>query len=139
MRRVAIAGVLALQPEYLVLDEPSAGLDPRGRDEIFEQILDLYHTSGMAVILVTHNMEEAARLADRMLVLAKGKVQLEGRPKEVFKADRALLHAAGVDVPRMVDLVDTLRRHGVAIPDDTISVDGLVREILAGQGRGASC
>lgn len=139
MRRVAIGGVIAMHPDYLVLDEPSAGLDPAARNAIFAEIVKLHRTRGTTVILVTHNMEEAARLADRMLVLAKGKVLLEGKPKEVFKADRALLHAAGVDVPRMVELVDTLRKHGVAIPDETISVDGLVREILAGQGRGSSC
>lgn len=139
MRRVAIAGVIAMHPDYLILDEPSAGLDPAARNAIFAEIVKLHRTRGTTVILVTHNMEEAARLADRMLVLAKGKVLLEGKPKEVFRADRALLHAAGVDVPRMVELVDTLRKHGVAIPDDTISVDGLVREILAGQGRGSAC
>ena len=72
MRRVAIAGVIALQPEYLVLDEPSAGLDPRGRDEIFEQILQLYHSSGMAVILISHNMEDVARMARRLIVMHRG-------------------------------------------------------------------
>ena len=139
MRRVAIAGVIAMHPDYLILDEPSAGLDPAARNAIFAESVKLHRTRGTTVILVTHNMEEAARLADRMLVLAKGEITLSGKPKEVFRADRNLLHAAGVDVPRMVDLVDTLRKHGVTIPDDTISVDSLVREILAGQGRGSTC
>ena len=139
MRRVAIAGVIAMHPNYLILDEPSAGLDPAARNAIFAEIVQLYRTRGITVILVTHNMEEAARLADRMLVMAKGEVRMDGRPKEVFRADRELLHAAGVDVPRMVELVDTLRKKGVAIPEDTISVDGLVREILAQQGRGTAC
>lgn len=139
MRRVAIAGVIAMHPDYLVLDEPSAGLDPASRNAIFAEIVQLYRTRGTTVILVTHNMEEAARLADRMLVMAKGQVRLDGKPKEVFRADRELLHAAGVDVPRMVELVDALRRKGLSIPEDTTSVDALVREILASQGRGPAC
>jgi energy-coupling factor transport system ATP-binding protein len=94
MRRVAIAGVIAMHPDYLVLDEPSAGLDPASRNAIFAEIVQLYRTRGTTVILVTHNMEEAARLADRMLVMAKGQVRLDGKPKEVFRADRELLHAA---------------------------------------------
>ena len=139
MRRVAIAGVIAMHPDYLVLDEPSAGLDPASRNAIFAEIVQLYRTRGTTVILVTHNMEEAARLADRMLVMTKGQVRLDGKPKDVFRADRELLHAAGVDVPRMVELVDALRRKGLSIPEDTTSVDALVREILATQGRGPAC
>ena len=84
MRRVAIAGVIALEPEYLILDEPSAGLDPRGRDEIFGQIINLYKTTGITVVLVSHNMEDVARMANRVLVMQKGQIVLDGAPKDIF-------------------------------------------------------
>ena len=84
MRRVAIAGVVAMEPDYLILDEPSAGLDPRARDGIFKEIMALYRKRGIAVILVTHNMEEAARYATRLLVVSDGRIILDGVPHEIF-------------------------------------------------------
>ena len=84
MRRVAIAGVIAMEPDYLILDEPSAGLDPRSRDAVFKEVMALYKKRGIAVILVTHNMEEAARYASRLLVISGGQVILDGVPHDIF-------------------------------------------------------
>lgn len=123
MRRVAIAGVIALQPEYLVLDEPSAGLDPRGRDEIFEQILQLYHSSGMAVVLVTHNMEDVARMAKRLIVMNRGCIEFDGRPAELFHDTKIQLHEFGISLPHVTSLLRTLRARGLDV-DDTLLDSG---------------
>lgn len=85
MRRVAIAGVIAMDPDYLILDEPSAGLDPRSRDAVFAEIIALYKKRRMAVILVTHSMEEAARYSNRLLVISGGRVILDGSPAEIYQ------------------------------------------------------
>ena len=138
MRRVAIAGVIALQPEYLVLDEPSAGLDPRGRDEIFEQILQLYHSTGMAVVLVTHNMEDVARMARRLLVLSQGRVEFDGQPKELFHDESIDLHNFGVSLPYVTSLLKTLRRSGMQLDDtllDSREVADAIAAILAKGGK----
>ena len=138
MRRVAIAGVIALQPEYLVLDEPSAGLDPRGRDEIFEQILQLYHSTGMAVVLVTHNMEDVARMARRLLVLSQGRVEFDGQPKELFHDESIDLHNFGVSLPYVTSLLKTLRRSGMQLDDtllDSRDVADAIAAILAKGGK----
>ncbi len=129
MRRVAIAGVIALQPEYLVLDEPSAGLDPRGRDEIFDQILQLYHSSGMAVVLVTHNMEDVARMAKRLLVMNRGRVEFDGRPADLFHDTRIHLHEFGISLPYVTSLLRTLRARGLDV-DDTLLDSGEVAESI---------
>ena len=119
MRRVAIAGVIALQPEYLVLDEPSAGLDPCGRDEIYAQILDLYRNTGMAVVLVTHNMEDVAKMAKRLLVMDHGQVRFDGPPVELFHDETIQLRDYGVSLPHVTSLLKTLRTRGLQI-DDTL-------------------
>ncbi|MHC1760333.1 MAG: energy-coupling factor transporter ATPase [Negativicutes bacterium] len=119
MRRVAIAGVIALQPEYLILDEPSAGLDPRGRDEIFEQILQLYHSSDMAVVLVTHNMEDVARMAKRLIVLNRGQIEFDGRPADLFHDTTLALHEFGISLPYVTELLRSLRAKGLDV-DDTL-------------------
>ena len=121
MRRVAIAGVIALQPEYLVLDEPSAGLDPRGRDEIFEQVLQLYHGSGMAVVLVTHNMEDVARLAKRLIVMNLGQIVFDGCPTDLFHDTSLPLHEFGLSLPQMTSLLRTLRCRGLAVEDTPLA------------------
>ena len=84
MRRVAIAGVVALNPSYLILDEPSAGLDPFGREEIFQKIIDLHAKKGITVVLVSHNMEDISRMANRLIVIDNGKIQLDGKPIDIF-------------------------------------------------------
>jgi len=141
MRRVAIAGVIALQPEYLVLDEPSAGLDPRGRDEIFDQILQLYHSSGMAVVLVTHNMEDVARLAKRLLVMNQGRIEFDGKPTDLFRDETIPLHEFGISMPSVTSLLRTLRAKGLNVDDtllDPEEVAGAI-EVALGQKRIGSC
>ena len=138
MRRVAIAGVIALRPEYLVLDEPSAGLDPRGRDEIFEQILQLYQNTGMAVVLVTHNMEDVARMARRLLVMSHGQVEFDGRPAELFHDESIDLHNFGVSLPYVTALLKTLRRRGLMIDDTLLDKNAVADAIAEALGRGAN-
>ncbi|WP_050182374.1 energy-coupling factor ABC transporter ATP-binding protein [Domibacillus robiginosus] len=101
MRRVAIAGVLAMKPDVLVLDEPTAGLDPRGRREVMELFASLKKENGLTCVLVTHSMEDAARYADRIVVMHKGRVAKRGTPRDLFH-DRASLTALGLDVPETV-------------------------------------
>ena len=141
MRRVAIAGVIALKPEYLVLDEPSAGLDPRGRDEIFEQILQLYHSTGMAVVLVTHNMEDVARLAKRLLVMNRGRIEFDGKPAELFHDPSLPLHEYGISLPYMTELLRLLRSRGLDLDDTLLSADAVATAIQTElrKKKGAPC
>lgn len=135
MRRVAIAGVIALRPEYLVLDEPSAGLDPCGRDEIYAQILQLYRSSGMAVVLVTHNMEDVARMAKRLLVMDHGQIRFDGPPADLFHDETIQLHDFGVSLPHVTALLKTLRARGLDINDTLQDEDAVVDAILAAMQR----
>jgi energy-coupling factor transport system ATP-binding protein len=134
MRRVAIAGVIALEPAYLVLDEPSAGLDPRGRDEIFGQIVNLYHTADITVILVSHNMEDIARMANRVLVMHDGKVSLDGTPEAIFGGSIDRLRAAGVDVPNVTALLRKLKAAGLPVRGEALTPELATEEILAAMG-----
>lgn len=134
MRRVAIAGVVAMEPDYLILDEPSAGLDPCSRDSIFREINELYQTRKMAVILVTHSMEEAAQYARRLLVMSKGRIVIDGSSAEVFQNQREMLRSVGVDVPQTIKLADTLREHGLQIGKDILRIDDLVNQIKKEKG-----
>lgn len=134
MRRVAIAGVVAMEPDYLILDEPSAGLDPCSRDSIFREINELYQTRKMAVILVTHSMEEAAQYAQRLLVMSKGRIVIDGSSAEVFQNQREMLRSVGVDVPQTIKLADTLREHGLQIGKDILRIDELVNQIKKEKG-----
>ncbi len=128
-RRVAIAGVLAMKPDYLILDEPTAGLDPAGRNEIFDQIKKLHKSSRQTVILVSHSMEDVAKLVDRVIVLYKGKVHMQGTPKEVYKnADE--LSKIGLGVPQILEVVSALRKKGFNIKDDIITVEEAKSEII---------
>ena len=135
MRRVAIAGVVALEPEYLILDEPSAGLDPRGRDEIFAEIRTLHKNTGITVILVTHNMEEVARMATRLIVMDRGGVSLDGNPVEIFQSGRDRLLDAGVDVPNVTNLMLQLRDRGLAADTTVLTADEAANNIYAIAGR----
>lgn len=130
MRRVAIAGVIAMEPDYLILDEPSAGLDPRARDAVFKEVMALHKKRGMAVILVTHNMEEAAQYASRLLVISGGQIILDGKPHEIFTAHREELVAASMDVPQIYKLADCFKEHGLNV-DYTPQLAVLERQVLA--------
>ncbi|WP_251424400.1 energy-coupling factor transporter ATPase [Veillonella agrestimuris] len=132
MRRVAIAGVIAMEPDFLVLDEPSAGLDPFGREEIFEQIIKLHKEKGITVILVSHNMEDISRMATRLIVLDKGQVVLDGEPLTIFKDHRQVLQSVGVDVPPVSVLIESLRERGLPISNDILTVDDAVEAIVEG-------
>lgn len=118
-RRVAIAGVLAMHPEYIILDEPAAGLDAEGKREIFDRIRRMSREQGIGVLLVSHSMEDLAEYADRIIVLDDGKKILDDRPAEVF-AEREMLADCGLDVPETVKLADKLRANGYQIPQNVI-------------------
>ena len=128
-RRVAIAGVMAMEPEVLILDEPTAGLDPRGRESILQMLREYHETRGSTVVLVSHSMEEIARNAQRIIVLSGGGVCMEGTPAEVFaRADE--LEAVGLDVPQSTKIAAALRRRGMAVEGSIFTVDALERAIL---------
>lgn len=133
-RRVAIAGVLAMKPKVLVLDEPTAGLDPRGRDEILDRVKALNSEWGLTVILVSHSMEDVAKYADRLLVMSGGEKRFDGTPKEVFKHYEEL-EELGLSAPQVSYLVQRLRRAGMPLSDEITTVaearDAL-RELLKG-------
>ncbi|MCD8224157.1 MAG: energy-coupling factor transporter ATPase [Clostridiales bacterium] len=120
-RRVAIAGVLAMLPEVLILDEPTAGLDPRGRDEILEEISGLHRDRHMTIILVSHSMEDVARYADRLIVMNHGEKLFDAPPREVFRHYKEL-EAVGLAAPQITYIVQRLRAEGVPIADDITMV-----------------
>lgn len=128
-RRVAIAGVVAMEPKILILDEPTAGLDPKGRDEILRKIKDLHKEYNMTIILVSHSMEDVAKLADRILVMNKGKCILDGKPSEVFK-EIDTLESVGLAVPQVTYLAKKLREKGFDISDNIFTVEQAKNEIL---------
>ena len=134
MRRVAIAGVVAMNPDYLVLDEPSAGLDPRSRNAVFKEILELHKSRGIAIVLVTHSMEEAAKYADRMLVINGGKVMFDGKPMEIFRNHSQELIAVGMDVPQVFKLADLLRQRGLQLPENIKDEQALIKAIKKARG-----
>lgn len=134
MRRVAIAGVVAMNPDYLVLDEPSAGLDPRSRNAVFKEILALHKERGIAIVLVTHSMEEAAKYANRMLVINKGKILFDGRPAEIFSKHKAELVEVGMDEPPIYKLSTLLRDKGLAIAEGITDSTELVKNIKKAKG-----
>ena len=134
MRRVAIAGVVAMNPDYLVLDEPSAGLDPRSRNAVFKEILALHKERGIAIVLVTHSMEEVAKYANRMLVINKGKILFDGKPAEIFSQHKDELVAVGMDEPQVYKLSALLRSKGLNIADSITGSAELVKNIKKEKG-----
>ncbi|MBU3841134.1 MAG: energy-coupling factor transporter ATPase [Candidatus Ruminococcus intestinipullorum] len=128
-RRVAIAGVLAMRPKVLVLDEPTAGLDPKGRDEILDQIQELHQKTGMTVILVSHSMEDIARYVDRIIVMNRGEVFLDGTPKEVFKHYKEL-EEVGLAAPQVTYIMDELHLKGLEVKTDVTTVEEAADEIM---------
>ncbi len=128
-RRVAIAGVIAMKPKILVLDEPTAGLDPRGRDEILGEIQKLYDKEGITIILVSHSMEDVAKLVDRILVMHRGKVEMDGCTREVFKRSDEL-ESLGLGVPQIMKFMKKFKEQGNDIKDDVLTVEEAKEEIL---------
>lgn len=135
-RRVAIAGVLAMEPKVLILDEPTAGLDPRGRDEILSEIKSIHEKRKMTVILVSHSMEDVAKIAERIVVLDKGKVFLDGEPRDIFREEDKLL-GVGLGIPQITSLMRTLKKKGLDINENAITVEE-AKESLKKYLRGAS-
>lgn len=128
-RRVAIAGVIAMEPKVLILDEPTAGLDPQGRDDILEQIKLLHEKYKMTIILVSHSMEDVGKLAQRIVVMNKGKVELLGKPSEVFK-EVETLEKIGLAVPQVTYLMRVLRERGFDVSDEIFTVEKGTEAIL---------
>ena len=137
-RRVAIAGVIAMEPKVLVLDEPTAGLDPQGRDAILAQIQAYHRATGAAVVLVSHSMEEIARNVDRIVVLSDGKVYMEGTPKQVF-ARAHELEQVGLDVPQVTKVAAALKARGLDIDTAVYTVEALEQKLLTLRGGASPC
>lgn len=134
-RRVAIAGVLAMRPEILILDEPTAGLDPRGRDEILDAIAKIHAEGDKTVILVSHSMEDVARYATRLIVMNQGKIFADGTPKEVFEMYREL-EKIGLAAPQITYLSERLRQEGVRMPQNATTLEE-ARKLLLADWKGA--
>lgn len=139
-RRAAIAGVLAMSPKVLILDEPTAGLDPAGRDEILFKISDMHKRLNMTVILVSHSMEDIAKLADRVLVMNHGKVEMFGRKEEIFKEAKRLSEI-GLNVPQITQIMDGLNRNGIPVSKGIYTVYDAYRELsrLLQEGGNTAC
>ena len=128
-RRVAIAGVLAMKPKVLILDEPTAGLDPKGRDEILDQIAKLHKETGMTVVLVSHSMEDVARYVDRIIVINKGEKMLDSTPKEVFRHYKEL-EEVGLAAPQVTYVMHDLKDRGFDVSPDATTIEEAADEIM---------
>ena len=137
-RRVAIAGVIAMEPKVLVLDEPTAGLDPRGRDDILARIQDYHRAKNASVVLVSHSMEEIACNVDRILVLRGSHVYMDGTPRQVFRR-ASDLEDVGLDVPQATKIALALRRMGLDIDTAVYTVDELEQALLSLRGEAGVC
>ncbi len=127
-RKVALAGVLALQPRVLVLDEPTAGLDPESRAEFLDWLMRFHHETGVSILLATHNMEDIAQVAQRVYVLVEGRIVAAGSPREVF-ARRRFLQGLGLDAPVTIQVMHELRERGLYVRSDALTLDEAVAEI----------
>ena len=128
-RRVAIAGVLAMKPEVLILDEPTAGLDPKGRDEILNQIKKLQKETGMTILLVSHSMDDVAEYVDRIIVMNKGRVMYDDMPKEVFSHYKEL-EKIGLSAPQVTYVMHALKEKGFAVETDAITIEEAAADIV---------
>lgn len=128
-RRTAIAGVLAMEPKYLVLDEPTAGLDPRGRDEILAQIVELHHKEGLTVVLVSHSMDDVARFATRLMVMHNSEIVYNDQPRKVFGQYQSLKDV-GLDIPTVTKLMLRLQEKGWPVRTDILTIEEAREEIL---------
>ena len=138
-RRVAIAGVIAMNPEVLILDEPTAGLDPGGRDEIFELITKLHENNNKTIILSSHSMDDMAKLAKNIIVMNHGKIEFMGSPREVFNSNVDILKEIGSDVPHVLELAIKLREKGFNIREDILTIEEAKEEILKAVIGGKQC
>lgn len=129
-RRVAIAGVIAMNPEVLILDEPTAGLDPKGRDEIFELIKMLHDEKNMTIILSSHSMDDMAKLVKNIIVMNAGKVEFMGSTREVFENHSNRLKEIGLDIPQVLELCNKLREKGFDIRTDILTIEEAKKEII---------
>lgn len=134
-RRVAIAGVLAMKPEVLILDEPTAGLDPKGRDEILDQIAALRKETGITVILVSHSMDDVAKYVERIVVMNQGSVMYDDEPKNVFRHYKEL-EAVGLAAPQVTYIMHALKEKGFPVNTDAITIEEAKQEILKALGMG---
>lgn len=128
-RRVAIAGVIAMKPKVLVLDEPTAGLDPSGRDEILNEVRELFEKEGITIILVSHSMEDVARLVNRILVMHKGKIVMDDTTREIFKRAPELENI-GLGVPQITKFMRSFKEKGNMVDDDILTVEEAKEEIM---------
>lgn len=128
-RRVAIAGVLAMKPDVLILDEPTAGLDPKGRDEILDQIKKLQKETGMTILLVSHSMDDVAEYVDRIIVMNKGRVMYDDMPKEVFSHYKEL-EEIGLSAPQVTYVMHALKEKGLAVETDAITIEEAAADIV---------
>ena len=138
MRRVAIAGVLAMEPKVLILDEPTAGLDPKGRDSILGMIQDLHREGGVTVIMVSHSMDDCARLATRLVVMSKGQLVATDTPRNIFKQGD-MMRSIGLGVPEAAQLCAALRARGLDLPDDLYTHGELREHLLRLWKEGRAC
>ena len=140
MRRVAIAGIIAMHPKYLVLDEPVAGLDPRSKEELLKRIRKLHEKQGITIVFISHNMEDIANMADKVIIMNQGKILLEGSPKEVFdmsQADDILL--AGLLPPKTAIILDELNRGGLKVDTSAYTVEKGVELIYQALKEAGKC
>ena len=138
MRRVAIAGVLAMRPSVLILDEPTAGLDPRGRDKILTMLEELHARENTTILMVSHSMDDMARLATRLIVMSEGKIVAEGTPREIF-AREDMMTSIGLDVPDAARLCARLRAKGYDLPADLFRPEELKEQLLRLWKEGSAC
>ncbi|MBE6911957.1 MAG: energy-coupling factor transporter ATPase [Ruminococcaceae bacterium] len=128
-RRVAIAGVIAMRPKVLILDEPTAGLDPIGREDLLAHIKNYRDTTGAAIVIVSHSMEDIASIADRLIVMNRGEILLSGTPSEVFSHSDTII-SAGLDLPQITHIINALRKQDFDFPTSVYTIDQAVSAIL---------
>ena len=128
-RRVAIAGVLAMKPEILILDEPTAGLDPKGRNELFEQLQKMHKELGLTIVLISHSMEDVARYVEKLFVLYKGKIAYQGTPREVF-ANGKKLEEIGLGMPQIRYVMEALKEKGMNVNEDVLTVEEAATQLI---------
>ena len=128
-RRVAIAGVLAMKPEILILDEPTAGLDPKGRNELFEQLQKMHKELGLTIVLISHSMEDVARYVEKLFVLYKGKIAYQGTPREVF-ANGKKLEEIGLGMPQIRYIMEALKEKGMNVSEDVLTVEEAASQLI---------
>ena len=129
-RRVAIAGVLAMNPDILILDEPTAGLDPKGREELFSQLKKLHENKHLTIVLISHSMEDVARYVEKLVVLYRGEIAFTGTTREVFR-HRERLEEIGLGVPQIRHIMDALNEKGMAVDSDVLTVEEAADQLIA--------